>query len=72
MIMKKTFKKILPAIFFFTPMIAFACDIPRDISTLFDYGLCVLSGSVVPFLLGLGMIIFLVGVVGYVRAGDNE
>jgi hypothetical protein len=48
------------------------CNIPKDIGSLFEYALCILSGYVVPFLIGLGLVLFLVGVVNYVRAGDNE
>ncbi len=48
------------------------CKTPKDIPSLFTYVLCVLDGSVVPFLIGLGLILFLVGVVKFVGAGDNE
>ncbi len=48
------------------------CTKPQDIGSLFTFTLCLMSGSVIPFLIGLGLIIFLVGLVGYVSAGDNE
>lgn len=49
-----------------------ACNTPIDIPTLFEYALCVLDSGVVPFLIGLGLILFLAGVVKFVGAGDNE
>jgi len=45
---------------------------PKDFGQLFGFALCLLSGSVVPFLIGLAMVILLVGILQYVRAGDNE
>ncbi len=48
------------------------CVPPKNIEGLFKLGLCILGDFVVPFLIGLGLIMFLVGVVNYVRAGDNE
>ncbi|MES2060258.1 MAG: hypothetical protein V4438_04475 [Patescibacteria group bacterium] len=49
-----------------------SCMTPRDFATLFDYVLCLLVSYVTPFLFGLGGVIFIIGVVSYVRAGDNE
>lgn len=46
--------------------------VPNNIGELFDYGICILQGGVTAFLIGLGVIFFLVGVVGYITAGDNE
>jgi hypothetical protein len=48
------------------------CNTPTDIPGLFEYALCVLDSGVVPFLIGLGLILFLAGVVQFVAAGDNE
>jgi hypothetical protein len=48
------------------------CKIPTDIGTLFDYALCILDSAVVPFLIGLALILFLAGVVKFVSSGDNE
>ncbi len=48
------------------------CQIPKDIPGLFNYALCVLDSSVIPFLIGMGLILFLAGVVKFVGAGDNE
>lgn len=45
---------------------------PKDFGQLFGYALCLLSGSVVPFLVALALVVLLVGIVQYVRAGDNE
>lgn len=53
--------------------VGFTCGTrPRNIGELFEFTLCLLQGSVVPFLVGLGLIIFLFGVLKYVSAGDNE
>lgn len=49
-----------------------SCKKPTNLTELFDYALCLLGSGVIPFLVGLGLVIFLVGVVSYVRAGDNE
>ncbi|MES2223857.1 MAG: hypothetical protein V4469_02900 [Patescibacteria group bacterium] len=48
------------------------CKIPQDIGSLFDYALCTLDSSVIPFLIGLGLVLFLAGVVKFVSSGDNE
>ncbi len=47
------------------------CQTPRDFGTLFEYVLCLLVNYITPFLFGLAGVVFLVGVVGYVRAGDD-
>jgi len=70
--MKTKLKYILTTVSVFAPSLAFACTTPNDIETLFTYALCILSGNIIPFLIGLGLILFLIGVVGYVAAGDNE
>lgn len=65
---------------FFSPIITFAatttssasCTKPTDIGSIFDYARCIISNSIIPFLIGLGVLIFLVGVVQYIAAGDNE
>lgn len=49
-----------------------SCETPSDITGLFNYALCVLDKSVVPFLIGLALILFLAGVVKFVSSGDNE
>ncbi len=48
------------------------CKKPKDITTLFEYGICVLSGAVIPFLFGIALLIFLIGALNFVGAGDNE
>lgn len=48
-----------------------SCSTPTDFATLFDYVLCLLVRYVTPFLLSLGIVIFIVGVLNYVRAGDD-
>jgi len=76
---KKLFTKSFATAFITLPTLVLAgcsstssCTTPTDIASLFCYALCILSGYVVPFLIGLGTILFLVGVLNYVRAGDNE
>ena len=49
-----------------------SCSTPKDIPTLFDYVRCVISSSIIPFIIGLGVLLFLIGVVQYVASGDNE
>lgn len=49
-----------------------SCTPPKDIAALFDYARCVISNSIIPFIIGLGVLIFLIGVVQYVASGDNE
>ncbi len=49
-----------------------SCSLPTDIGSLFNYVLCLLDKSVVPFLIGLGLVLFLAGVLKFVSAGDNE
>ena len=49
-----------------------SCTTPKDIGTLFDFAKCLLSESVIPFVIGLGVLLFLIGVLQYVAAGDNE
>ncbi|MDB5204596.1 MAG: hypothetical protein JWP09_624 [Candidatus Taylorbacteria bacterium] len=49
-----------------------SCHIPTDIGSLFTYALCLLDSAVVPFLIGLGLILFLAGVIKFVSSGDNE
>src|SRR3989344_747112 len=48
------------------------CQTPQDLAGLFTYSLCLLTYYVTPFLFGLAGVVFIVGVVKYVRAGDNE
>lgn len=48
------------------------CHIPTNIGELFTYALCILDSAVVPFLIGLGLILFLAGVLKFVSSGDNE
>ena len=48
------------------------CQTPQDLAGLFTYSLCLLTYYVTPFLFGLAGVVFIVGVVNYVRAGDNE
>lgn len=48
------------------------CRPPTTIMDLLGQALCILDGYVVPFLIGLGLVLFLVGVINYVRSGDNE
>ncbi len=51
---------------------ATTCIAPKDIPKLFDYARCVISSSIIPFVIGLGVLLFLIGVVQYVSSGDNE
>ena len=48
------------------------CQTPQDLAGLFTYSLCLLTYYVTPFLFGLAGVVFIVGIVKYVRAGDNE
>lgn len=48
------------------------CPKIEDFTSLFDYGICILGDYVIPFLITLGMVIFLVGIISYVKAGDDE
>ena len=48
------------------------CSIPKTIQELFVYATCFLNMGLIPFIISLGLIIFLIGVMGYVRSGDNE
>lgn len=48
------------------------CPTPQDLAGLFYYSLCILTYYITPFLFGLAGVIFIIGVVNYVRAGDNE
>ncbi len=62
---------------FLSPVATFAsssssCKKPTDIGSVFDYAGCVISNSVIPFIIGLGVLLFLIGLVAYVAAGDNE
>jgi hypothetical protein len=49
-----------------------ACPPPKNIGELFQMAICILTRFVVPFLFALALVMFLVGVVKYVRAGDSE
>ncbi len=55
-----------------TPNPSDTCNKPNNIGELFQYAVCVLSKYVVPFLIGLALVMFLVGVLKYVKSGDNE
>lgn len=48
------------------------CRKPENLSGLFIYAYCVLVGYAIPFLIVLGGVIFMVGVLKYITAGDNE
>ena len=48
------------------------CAKPTDIGTLFDYGRCIISSGVIPLIIGIGLMLFLIGVVQYISSGDNE
>lgn len=48
------------------------CTAPVDIAALFIYATCLLQRFVVPFLVGLALVLFLAGIVKYVASGDNE
>lgn len=43
-----------------------------DITQMFTYILCVLDSGIIPILISIGLIIFIVGVVRFVAAGENE
>lgn len=48
------------------------CGVPKNFAGVFDYAICLLNSYVVPFLISLGMIIFIAGVISFVKAGDDE
>lgn len=48
------------------------CIKPKDFEQLFNFAICILYSSVIPFLFGLALVIFLAGIVKFVKAGDNE
>jgi hypothetical protein len=71
---KKIITKISAIALAWAPSVTFAavtCTTPKDFATLFDYVLCIIVGYVTPFLFGLGGLIFIMGVLNYVRAGDD-
>lgn len=75
--MKKYKIALLTGVTSLLPFVAFAaegggCNVPRDFTGLFEYAICLLNGYVIPFLISLGLIIFIVGIVSYVKAGDDE
>lgn len=49
-----------------------SCNKPKDIGELFDYARCIINNSIIPFIVGLGVLLFLIGIVQYVSSGDNE
>lgn len=49
-----------------------ACKIPDNIGELFSLAICILGSYVIPFLFALALVMFLVGVLKYVKSGDNE
>lgn len=51
---------------------ATTCPAVTDIATLFSYAICLLQSFVVPFLVGIALVMFLAGIVKYVASGDNE
>jgi predicted permease len=51
---------------------SYNCSPQKTLMGLFDQALCILDRYVVPFLIGLGLVLFLLGVLNYVRSGDNE
>ncbi len=51
---------------------ASACKQPNDIGQLFTFAICLISKYVIPFLFALALIMFIVGVLKYVKSGDNE
>lgn len=48
------------------------CKAPNNIAELFTFGVCLLTKFVIPFLFALALVMFLVGVLKYVKNGDNE
>ncbi len=48
------------------------CPKPQNIGELFEFAICLMSYNVIPFLISLGLIMFLVGMVKFISAGDNE
>ncbi len=48
------------------------CQQPHTINDIFTYAICIINGSIIPFLIGLAVVLFMAGVVRYVAAGDNE
>ncbi len=51
---------------------ASACRQPNDIGQLFTFSICLISKYVIPFLFALALVMFIVGVLKYVKSGDNE
>jgi hypothetical protein len=49
-----------------------ACSQPNDIGQLFVFSICLMTRFVIPFLFGLALVMFLVGIIKYVKGGDNE
>lgn len=49
-----------------------ACKAPENIGELFELAICLLGRFVIPFLISLALVLFLVGVLKYVKSGDNE
>ncbi|MEI6478778.1 MAG: hypothetical protein WCO18_00650 [bacterium] len=49
-----------------------SCSKPKDIGTLFDFARCIISSSVIPLIIGFGVLLFMIGIVRYVASGDNE
>jgi len=48
------------------------CKAPNNIAELFTFGVCLLTKFVIPFLFALALVMFLAGVLKYVKNGDNE
>lgn len=48
------------------------CKAPENIGELFELAICLMGQYVIPFLFALALILFLVGIVKYVKGGDNE
>lgn len=76
--MNKLKTSLFSSIIILTPVLAFAaesggvCNTPKDFPGLFNYAICLLNYFVVPFLVSLALVVFLIGVVSYVKAGDDE
>jgi len=57
---------------FFIPFFTKAVSSPHDAKGTLDLFKDILGNNILPFVISIGLILFLVGVVRFVGAGDNE
>ncbi len=48
-----------------------SCTAPHNITELFSFATCLID-RLIPLLISLGLVLFLIGVLRFVTAGDNE